>query len=119
LLLFVPRPEERIQSTRPAAPVPSDALIAVTFGEAMREVVFQALKRVEVREPEQRTEQKGSLKLKENTPVKAVLGKMSEMPVTVLSFSVGEGGDDAMSVVFLRTAFTVNEFQREMEKPIV
>ena len=67
----------------------------VTVGNAMRGAALQALKRVEVREPEIRVEQKTSLKLKENTPLKAMFRKMSEMPISAFSIQLREGGEDA------------------------
>jgi len=58
----------------------------------MRGAALQALKRVEVWEPEIRVEQKTSLKLKENTPLKAMFRKMSEMPISAFSIQLRKAG---------------------------
>ena len=52
LLLFEPVKESGNPAARAAAPGAEAELVVLAFGHAMRDLVFQALKRVEAREPE-------------------------------------------------------------------
>jgi hypothetical protein len=118
IVFYLPGPEPRIPTQQTPSLTPKDLLIVVSVGDAMREAALQALKRVEDREPEMRVERKTSLKWKDNTPLKAIFRKMSEMPITALSFGLTEGREDGITVFFLRTSLTVAEFQREIERSV-
>jgi len=98
--------------------VPSEApeeLIIVSLESSVKQEVFQALKRVEAREPEYPTEHsQKSLKIKDNTPLKSIFRQMTEMPVTVFSMPLLNDDPDAICIFFIRTAFTISEFRREL-----
>ena len=118
LLLFEPVKESRIPSQKSSVSEAPEELLVVALDETISQAVFQALKRVEAREPSYPTEQKRkSFKLKENTPLKSVFRQMAEMPLTVFSISSPVEAE-AASIFFLRTAFTVSVFRHEIELPI-
>ena len=119
LLIFEPHEESRIPSP---APTPSDApeeLVVVAVGQVVREAVFEALRRVEAREPNIPVNPKAKLpKFKDNTPLKSFFRQMGELPATVFSLTFPDDGPDSGTIFFLRTAFTISEFRRETERPI-
>ena|ERR1035441_2939851 len=119
LLIFEPHEESRIPSP---APTPSDApeeLVVVAVGQVVREAVFEALRRVEAREPNIPVNPKAKLpKFKDNTPLKSFFRQMAAMPATVFSLTFPDDAPDSGTIFFLRTAFTISELRREMNRPI-
>ncbi|HEY5043661.1 MAG TPA: hypothetical protein VIK53_16940 [Verrucomicrobiae bacterium] len=113
LLVFEPCEEPLIPSE-----VPSEApeeLLILSLESSVKQEVFQALKRVETRETEYPKEHsQRSLKIKDNTPLKSIFRQMAEMPVTVFSMPLLDDDPDAISIFFIRTAFTISEFRREL-----
>lgn len=87
----------------------------MAFGAEFRAACFQALERVEKREPKFPSHlQKKSLKFELNIPIKFLFRKMVDMPVTVFSLTLPGEGPETLSIFFLRTPFTVSEFRREI-----
>ena len=118
-LLFEPHPEWPIHGRLPVISDAPEELIVAAWVPWIREACFQALGRVEAREPKYPSHTpKKSLKFKDNTPVKALFRKMAEMPLTVFSITLPDDGPDSISIFFLRTPFTVSEFRREIAQPI-
>jgi hypothetical protein len=102
--------------------VPSEApekLIVIAVFPEIREAIFGALKEIETREPKiGRDEPVAMPKLTGTTTLRTVFRHMEEMPATVLSFTVPCEEDEPGTIFFLRSAFTISEFRREIEKPI-
>jgi hypothetical protein len=115
LLLFEPVKE----GGNPAAIAASttSALVVVTFGQEMRTMTFEALKRVEAREPEfpRNVEQKPP-RLEYDASLKIIFREMAAAPMTVFSLTLSDD-EDATTLFFVRTAFTVGELIRELEVP--
>lgn len=119
LLLFEPLKVSRIPGDTPSVSEVPATLLVVAVEMSVREAVFQALERVEKREPI--FPNAGAAKppqFKDNTPLKSFYRQMTEMPATVFSVTFPDDGPDAISIFFLRTAFTVTEFRREIQQPI-
>jgi hypothetical protein len=119
LLIFEPCEESRIPGP---APTPSDApeeLVVVAVGQVVREAVFEALERVEAREPNIPVNPKRKVpKFKDSTPLKSFFRQMAALPATVFSLTFPDDGPDSGTIFFLRTAFTISEFRREVQRPI-
>lgn len=119
LLLFEPGPESRIPGAMPKVPESPEHLVVIAVGQPIRSVVFEALDRVAKREPQPDANNKPKrLKFKDNTPLKSFFRQMAEMPATVFSITFPDDGPDAGTIFFLRTAFTISEFRREVQQPI-
>jgi hypothetical protein len=119
ILIFEPLAESYLSSAKPYVSEAPEELVVASIGENTTEAIFQALKQVEEREPQYPSESKRkSLKIKDNTPLKNLFRQMAEMPLTVFSFSVPAEAD-SVSIFFLRTAFTVSEFRREIQQIII
>jgi hypothetical protein len=58
------------------------------------------------------------LEIEENTPFKSIFRQMADMPATVLSFSLPPDSGELATIFFIRSAFTVSQFRREIERPI-
>jgi hypothetical protein len=43
---------------------------------------------------------------------------MADMPATVFSVSFTQGGGELATIFFIRTAFTISQFRREMEQTL-
>ncbi|HEY2329321.1 MAG TPA: hypothetical protein VGI63_05865 [Verrucomicrobiae bacterium] len=113
LLVFEPCEEPLVLSEIPSE-APEELLI-VSLESSVKQEVYQALKRIEAREPEYPTgHSQKSLKFKDNTSLKSIFRQMAEMPVTVFSMPLLDDDPDAISIFFIRTAFTISEFRREI-----
>ena len=119
LLIFEPHPDWSIHGRLPIISDAPEELVVVPLEPSVRAACFQALERVEAREPKHPIHPpKKSLKFNDNTPVKGFFRKMAEMPMTALSLTFSDNGPDAISIFFLRTPFTVSQFRREITQPI-
>lgn len=120
MMLFEPHPAPRFPGNPPTVSDALEALLVVAFEKSIREAVFQALDRVELREPNLPAARSSvkTPKFKDHTPLKSFYRQMAKMPATVFSVTFPDDGTDAISIFFLRTAFTVSEFRREIEQPI-
>jgi hypothetical protein len=119
VLIFEPLSESYISSAQPSVSEAPEELLVATVFPATTQAIFQALKRVEEREPKYPPDQKRKLlKIKENTPLKNLFRQMTEMPLTVFSISPPPGAD-SVSLFFIRTPFTVSEFRREIQQIVV
>jgi len=95
-----------------------EEIIVVSISPDVSNAMFEALKRVEAREPKGIPYQSKPVKIKDNTPIKSIFRQMAAMPVTVYSLTFLLSDSDSITVFFVRTPFTVSEFRREMEMPI-
>lgn len=120
LLIFEPHPDWTEDDPLPLISDAPEELIVVALEQQVRAACFQALGRIEDREPKNplRRSSNQRLKFKENTRIKSVFRQMNEMPITVFSLTFPDDGPDAISIFFLRTPFTISEFRRELLKPI-
>jgi hypothetical protein len=108
LFMFEPREESLIPGPPPTVSDAPEELLVCPLESSIRQAVFEALKRVESREPKYPTE----------APLKAFFRKMAEVPITAFSITLSFDDMDAISVFFLRTPFTVNAFLHEIQQPI-
>ncbi len=80
--------------------------------------MFEALERVEAREPKLPANPKAKgLKLEDNMPLKSIFRQMRELPATVYSHTLPDNGPDGDTAFFLRTRFTITELRHELEQP--
>jgi hypothetical protein len=119
LLIFEPHPDFKIPGRWPVISEAPEELLVIAILPDVRTACFQALERVEAREPKPLNDQpRKSLKFKDNTPLKSFFRQMAQMPATVVSLTFPDDGPDAVSIFFLRTPFTISEFRREMHQVI-
>ena len=115
LLILEPHPESSFHGGIPRMSEAPEELVIMAFDAEFRAACFQALERVEEREPMFPSHpQKKSLKFELNIPIKALFRKMADMPITVFSLTLQEEGPEVLSIFFLQTPFTVSEFRREI-----
>ena len=118
LLIVEPMEESDIADYEPGL-VPEELLV-IAVDPVVRQAVFEALKRVESREPAFPHQQTVKTpKIEENTPLKSIYRHMADMPATVFSVTLPGANGEPGTVFCLRTAFTISEFRREIEKPIM
>ena len=119
VLLFEPLSEVNLSSSQPTLSKTPENLLVASIFPSVTESIFQALKTVEAKEPPYPSDQKRkAIKLKENTPLKNLFRQMAEMPLTVFSVTVPAEAE-SVSIFFLRTAFTIGEFQKEIQRIII
>lgn len=119
MLIFEPYEESRLPHLKAKPSDVPEELIVMALGQMMRQAALDALERVAAREPNVSSQAPKSMKIKPNTPMKSIFRQMSEMPATVFSItSLDDNGEGGSAIFFLRTAFTVSEFRREIQLPI-
>jgi len=119
MLIFEPLEHSNIPGYQPTISQAPEELIIVTVISAVRDATFAALARVENFEPKPPGDKPTKpMKIKENTPLKSIFRQMAAMPATVFSFSFPQDDGEPATIFFLRTAFTISQFRREMERPI-
>jgi len=117
LLIVEPMEESRIPDYIPG--LAPEELLVIAVDPVMRQAVFEALQRVELREPVPPHKQTVKTpKIEENSTFKSIYRQMAEMPATVFSLTMPCDDGEPETLFFLRTAFTISEFRREIEKPI-
>jgi hypothetical protein len=119
VLIFQPIEQSNFPGYQPTISQAPEELIVVTVIPRIRDAAFAALERVEAREPKHPGGPPPKMpKIKDNTPFKSVFRQMAAMPATVFSISLTQDDGENATIFFLRTAFTISEFRREMERPI-
>ena len=117
LIMVEPMEESRIPDYEPG--LAPDELLVVAVDPVVRQAVFEALKRIEPREPISPQEHTvRTPKIEENTRLRSIYRQMADMPATVFSLTLPCEDGEPGTIFFLRTAFTISEFRREIEKPI-
>lgn len=107
------RPDEQIEPSQ--AP---ERVIAISITNDSRDALMRALAEVERREPPYPNPRKPvKINLRDNTPLRSVFKQMAALPLTV--FSMTQPDQDAGTLFFIRTAFTISELQKELPKMIV
>jgi len=125
LLLFIPckeisKPGFRTELKQPDMKAP-ETLLMVAIEPTIRAAVMEALERVAAREPKYPPGTRQiTPTIKPNTLFKSIFEQMAQMPATVFSVTIPIDDDEtkAGTIFFVRTAFTIAEFRRDMEKPI-
>jgi hypothetical protein len=100
--------------------MPSEAperMLCVAMDESARRALLAALAEVEKREPPAAPRPRLDFNLKPKTPLKQVYRRMAEYPITVLSLSWAD--DAEITIIFLRTGFTISEMQKEIPKHVL
>ena len=82
-----------------------------------RDAVLRALQDVEKREPKLESQRAPRVTIKPNTPLRSVFKQMASIPMTV--FSLTDGDDPDSTIFFIRTAFTLSEFRKELPRVLV
>lgn len=119
MLIFEPLEHSNIPGYQPTISQAPEELIVVTVIPQVRDAAFAALERVEAFEPKHPGGPAPKIpKIKENTPFKSIFRQMAAMPATVFSVTFPQDDGEPASIFFLRTAFTISQFRREMERPI-
>jgi hypothetical protein len=120
LLLYEPIGSPNSPGYEPATSEAPEELIVVALTPQEREATVAALKRVEPLEPKfpDRPAPKPP-KIKDNTPFKSIFRQMADMPATVLSFSLPPDSGELATIFFIRTAFTISQFRRELEQTLL
>jgi len=117
VFIFEPYEAPRHPAPPPRASEAPEEIIVVSMGQGPREAIFEALKRIETREPKLQQQRPLNITLKPNTPLKSIYRQMAEVPATVFSLTLGEDSD-AGAIFFIRTGFTVNQLRHEMNQPV-
>ena len=116
LLIIEPMEESRIPDYEPG--LAPEELVVVAVDPVVRQAVFEALSRIESREPvSPHNETVKTPQIHENTPLRSIYRQMADMPAAVFSLTMHCDDGEPGTIFFLRTAFTISEFRREIEKP--
>jgi hypothetical protein len=119
VLIFEPIEQSNIPGYQPTISQAPEELIVVAVIPQIRDAALAALERVEASEPKHPGGPPPKLpRIKDNTPFKSIFRQMAAMPATAFSISFPQDDGENATIFFLRTAFTISEFRREMERPI-